>query len=85
MGFILNFTWTSRANIPAGRTLPAFLGYGALLSVLMGVFDYTGGKLTGYEKDPTVDEVDRKEFLRKNRRRPIWETIQELGEGRGLY
>jgi len=53
--------------------------------VLMGVFDYTGGKLTGYEKDPTVDEVDRKEFLRKNRRRPIWETIQELGEGRGLY
>jgi hypothetical protein len=61
------------------------LGYGALLSVLMGVFDYTGGKLTGYEKDPTVDEVDRKEFLRKNRRRPIWETIMELGEGRGLY
>jgi hypothetical protein len=51
----------------------------------MGVFDYTGGKLTGYEKDPTVDEVDRKEFLRKNRRRSIWETITELGEGRGLY
>ena len=75
----------SHADVLTGRTLPACLGYGALLSVLMGVFDYTGGKLTGYEKDRTVDEIDRKEFLRKNRRRPIWETIMELGEGRGLY
>jgi len=54
-----------------------------MLSVLMGVFDYTGGKLSGYDKDPDVDEIDRKEALRKNRRRSIWETIQELGEGRG--
>jgi hypothetical protein len=49
----------------------------------MGVYDYTGGSLTGYAKDPNVDEIDRREFLRKNVRRPIWETIQELGEGRG--
>ena len=81
----LNFTSARYADLLVGRTLPACLGYGALLSVLMGVFDYTGGKLTGYEKDPTVDEIDRKEFLRKNRRRSIWETIAELGEGRGLY
>lgn len=72
-----------RLTSTTGRTLPAFLGYGALLSVIMGVYDYTGGSLRGYEKDPNVDEVDRREFLRKNVRRPIWETIQELGEGRG--
>jgi hypothetical protein len=51
----------------------------------MGVYDYTGGKLTGYDKDPSIDEVARKEALRKDRRRPIEETIAELGEGRGIY
>lgn len=49
----------------------------------MGAFDYTGGRITGYRKDPDVDEFDRKEHMRKNRRRPIEETIAELGEGRG--
>ena len=63
--------------------MPAVLGYGAGLAVLLGTFDYTGGVLTGYEKDPNVDEYDRKEQLRKNRRRPIQETINDLGEGRG--
>ncbi|MCJ1399294.1 hypothetical protein MMC11_002496 [Xylographa trunciseda] len=67
------------------RTVPAVLGYGAGLAVLLGTFDYTGGVLTGYEKDPHVDEYDRKEQLRKNRRRPIQETINNLGEGRGIY
>lgn len=39
--------------------------------------------MTGYERDPTVDEVSRKEYLRKNRRRPVDEIVNELGEGRG--
>lgn len=63
--------------------MPAVAGYGAGLAILLGAFNYTGGKLTGYEKDTTVDEVSRKEYLRKNRRRPMEETVQELGEGRG--
>jgi hypothetical protein len=67
------------------RTIPAVLGYGAGLAVLLGTFDYTGGKLTGYTKDPDMDEFDRKEYLRKNRRRPIQEVIDELGEGRGRH
>ncbi|MCJ1432617.1 hypothetical protein MMC27_001974 [Xylographa pallens] len=67
------------------RTMPAVLGYGAGLAVLLGTFDYTGGVLTGYEKDPNVDEYDRKQQLRKNRRMPIEETINDLGEGRGIY
>ncbi|MCJ1299025.1 hypothetical protein MMC08_001816 [Hypocenomyce scalaris] len=67
------------------RTLPAVLGYGAGLAVLLGTYDYTGGVLTGYDKDPNGDEYLRKEQLRKNRRRPIQETLEELGEGRGIY
>ena len=48
-----------------------------------GVFDYTGGKFSGYDKDPKVDEYERKESLRRNRRRPVQEILEELGEGRG--
>lgn len=66
------------------RSAPAVLGYGAALSVVLAAFTFTGGKLTGYERDPTVDEVSRKEYLRKNRRRPVDEIVNELGEGRGM-
>jgi hypothetical protein len=65
--------------------LPSVLGFGAGLSILLSTFEYTGGSLTGYAKDPDVDEFERKEQLRKNKRRPIQETIDELGEGRGIY
>lgn len=63
--------------------MPAVLGYGSLLAVLLGTFEYTGGSLSGFQKDPNVDEFERKTALRKNYRRPIEETIDELGEGRG--
>jgi hypothetical protein len=53
--------------------------------VVLGTFDYAGGTLTGYTRDPAVDEVDRKEFLRKNRRIPVEQTVAELGEGRGMH
>ena len=66
------------------RSAPAVMGYGAALSVVLAAFTYTGGKLTGYERDPAVDEVSRKEYLRKNRRRPVDEIVNELGEGRGM-
>ena len=69
----------------AARSLPAVLGYGALFSVILSAFDYTGGALQGSKKDPKIDEFERKENLRKNRRRPIQETIDELGEGRGNF
>jgi len=63
--------------------MPAIIGYGAGLAIVLSAFDYTGAMLTGYTKDPEVDEVERKEALRKNRRRPIQETLEQLGEGRG--
>jgi len=67
------------------RTMPSVLGYGTSLAVLLGVFDYTGGSLRGLYKDINMDEVSRKEALRKNRRRPIEETIAEVGEFRGVH
>lgn len=54
-----------------------------MLAVVLGTFDYTGGALSGIGRDPDADEYERKQALRKNRRRPIQETIDELGEGRG--
>jgi hypothetical protein len=56
-----------------------------MTAVIMGAYNYTGGSLTGYKKDSAEDEFERKQFLRKNRRRPIEETISELGEGRGKF
>lgn len=70
-------------NTVTVRTFPAVLGLGAGVAVVQGVFDYTGGTISGYGKDPSVDEYARKERLRKNRRRPIQETLDQIGEGRG--
>lgn len=67
-----------------GLSFPAFFGYGTGLAALLYAFDYTGTKFGATNRDFSVDEVERKEFLRKNRRRPISETLYELGEGRGI-
>lgn len=68
----------------AGR-IPVILGYGALTSITLSVFELTGNSLVG--KRPEIegmDEFDRREHMRKNRRRPIEETLQDIGEGRGI-
>jgi len=66
-------------------TTPAVLGFGAMTAIVMGAYDYGGAALTGYKKDPEVDEFERKQALRKNRRIPIEQTVAEIGEGRGIY
>lgn len=65
--------------------MPRVLGYGALIAVVMGAFQYSGAGSLGKAKatDPAIDEYDRKTQLRMNRRRPIEETLAEIGEGRG--
>ncbi|KAK4124462.1 hypothetical protein N657DRAFT_571939 [Parathielavia appendiculata] len=70
-------------GLRTGR-MPRILGYGALTAVSCAAFEFTGGTLRGYWNAPQVDEYERKEMLRKNRRRPIEETIAEIGEGRGI-
>ncbi len=72
-----------RADGNAAGGMPRVIGYGSFIAVVLAAFDYTGGKLRGYDRDPDVDEYERKEHLRKNRRRPLEETIAEIGEGRG--
>ena len=60
------------------------IGYSAGLAVVFGAFAFTGGKLNGYAHDGEVDEVARKEHMRKNRRKPVEEIAMEIGEGRGM-
>ncbi|KJX98142.1 NADH-ubiquinone oxidoreductase 213 kda subunit [Zymoseptoria brevis] len=67
------------------RSGPAVIGYGSAMAVVLSAFHFTGGRMSGFKKDPEIDEVSRKEYMRKNRRRSIEETVNELGEGRGIY
>jgi hypothetical protein len=63
--------------------MPRIVGYGAFASVALAAYEFTGGTLKGYLNRPEVDEYERKEMLRQSRRRPIEETLSEIGEGRG--
>ncbi|CAK7264132.1 hypothetical protein SEPCBS57363_000915 [Sporothrix epigloea] len=63
--------------------MPRIVGMGAFTAVVLAVFDFTGGQLTGLTQDTDEDRFARKEYLRKNRRRPGEETIAQLGDGRG--
>lgn len=51
----------------------------------MSTFEYTGGSLRGRARteNPEMDEYEYKEAQRKTRRRPIEETLANIGEGRG--
>ncbi|KAI0388863.1 hypothetical protein F5Y17DRAFT_470123 [Xylariaceae sp. FL0594] len=71
-------------GLKSGR-MPRILGFGTFFSVAMTAFDFTGGSLRGKQTEVEgMDEYERKEFLRRNRRRPIEETIADIGEGRGI-
>ncbi|KAJ4293033.1 hypothetical protein N0V88_005697 [Collariella sp. IMI 366227] len=64
-------------GLRAGR-VPRILGYGVATAVLLATYEYTGGTLKGYLNRPEVDEYERKEMMRLNRRRPIEETLSEI-------
>ncbi|KAI1413466.1 hypothetical protein F5Y13DRAFT_189372 [Hypoxylon sp. FL1857] len=82
---IASFLSGATVGLRTGR-MPQILGFGAAFSIIMSAFEYTGGSLRGGPRPevPGMDEFDRKEYLRKNRRRDIAETISEVGEGRGI-
>lgn len=61
------------------------LGYGAFTSVILATWDYTAGLRGKRPEIEGMDEFERREYLRKNRRRPIEETLANIGEGRGEY
>lgn len=60
------------------------LAGGAATALTLGVFDLAGGAINGYKQPQEIDEFEYKQKLRANKRRPIQETIDEIGEGRGL-
>ncbi|TLS23967.1 hypothetical protein PpBr36_08264 [Pyricularia pennisetigena] len=72
--------------VPGPTRMPVVVGFAAGTAVTLGTYAYTGKSLRGWgKKDDVKDDFERKEELRKNRRRPIEETIAELGEGRGIH
>ncbi|CAI0651316.1 unnamed protein product [Colletotrichum noveboracense] len=65
--------------------MPIVLGLGAGFAAWQGVFALTGGRLWINRADrPDEEEFDSKMAMRAARRRPIEETIAEIGEGRGI-
>ncbi|KAK8082802.1 hypothetical protein PG996_001583 [Apiospora saccharicola] len=72
-------------GLKSGR-MPQIVGWGAGMSIILSALEFTGGSLAGKRKTERsdIDEYERKEYLRKNRRRPLIETIAEVGEGRGI-
>lgn len=70
-------------GLRTGR-IPRIIGYGLATGTLLAVLEYTGGRIEGRRRDPEADEFERKERLRLTRRRPLEETIAEIGEGRGI-
>ncbi|KAI4691774.1 hypothetical protein J4E81_007301 [Alternaria sp. BMP 2799] len=72
----------------ARRSLPFMLGAGVCFSTVLTAYRYTAGmRGIGDIRDQVDDdgEVERREELKKVRRRPMSETLQQLGEGRGIY
>jgi hypothetical protein len=65
-----------------GRSLPYMLGAASMTSFTIAAFKYTGG-LTGYKTDTGEDEVEGREAYKETYRRPVSETIEQVGEGRG--
>jgi hypothetical protein len=66
----------------AGRSLPFMFGGGVLTATAISAFVYTKG-WKGYKEETFEDEVEQKEAYKKMYRRPLQETLDELGEGRG--
>ncbi|CAO2656163.1 Nn.00g049660.m01.CDS01 [Neocucurbitaria sp. VM-36] len=70
----------------ARRSLPFMLGAGAAFSTVLTAYRYTNGlRGVGDIRSDDDNEVERREELKKLRRRPLSETIEQLGEGRGIY
>jgi hypothetical protein len=60
------------------------LGAGAAFSTVLTAYRYSNG-MRGHAYNENDDEVERREALKKIRRRPLSETLEQLGEGRGTH
>ena len=61
------------------------VGAGLAFSIVQSAAAYTAGIKPDNVAYGDDAEVERREALRKLRRRPLEETIEQLGEGRGEF
>ncbi|KAI1204215.1 uncharacterized protein F4807DRAFT_448364 [Annulohypoxylon truncatum] len=82
---VASFLGGATIGLRTGR-IPQILGFGAAFAAVMSTFEYTGGSLRGRARteNPEMDDYEYKEAQRKTRRRPIEETLANIGEGRGI-
>jgi hypothetical protein len=59
------------------------LGAGAVFGTGMAAFRYTAGLRGTTSGEVDEEEIERREAMKKLRRRPLSETLEQLGEGRG--
>ncbi|KAK5050338.1 hypothetical protein LTR84_003619 [Exophiala bonariae] len=70
----------------AKRKAPAVALNAFLLGTAAGVVGFTqASTFASAGDDPQIDRIAEKDAAKKRFRRPINETINELGEGRGIY
>jgi hypothetical protein len=67
----------------AHKRLSVIVGIGAFMSATFGTLAYTGGRLSGWQRD-AEDMYETKQRMREVRRYDIGETITTIGEGRGI-
>ncbi|EXJ56551.1 hypothetical protein A1O7_06895 [Cladophialophora yegresii CBS 114405] len=68
------------------RSMVSTLGSALALGSVMGVISYTGRTMFESAADkPFADRMAYKDEAKARFRRPLNETINELGEGRGIY
>lgn len=61
------------------------LGAGVLFGTGMTAFRYTAGLRGEASGEIDEEEIERREAMKKLRRRPLSETLEQLGEGRGKH
>ena len=66
--------------------MPSVVLNAFLLGAISSVAGFTGTSVfPSSADDPEVDRIAQKEEMRNRFRRPVNETINELGEGRGMW
>jgi hypothetical protein len=71
-------------QFPTGRTIPSVLGNGLAVGVILAATHVAGANFIIAPPEGTEDKMLAREELRRRFRRPIQETINEIGEGRGM-
>jgi hypothetical protein len=64
------------------KRMPIVMAFGGLFAGVQGTLYFLGGRIDSFKEEE--DEFERKEIIRRTTRRPVEQTIAEIGEGRGI-